>query len=56
MIGSKKQRTIVRNSSLREWQQVFLEQEVAFLSGKLKNARGEQKQGKNIEKACKFNN
>ena len=39
-----------RNSSLREWQQVYLEQEVAFLSGKYKKARGEQKPGKNIRK------
>ena len=32
-----------RSSSLREWQQVYLEQDAALLSGKYKKARGEQK-------------
>ena len=32
-----------RNSSLREWQKVYLEQDAAFLSGKYKKAHGEQK-------------
>ena len=32
-----------RNSSLREWQKLYLEQDAVFLSGEYKKARGEQK-------------
>ena len=32
-----------RNSSLRAWQKMYLEQDAAFLSGKYKKALGEQK-------------
>ena len=33
-----------RNSSLREWQKVYLEQDAVFLSEEYKKARGEQKE------------
>ena len=46
-----------RNSSLREWQWVHLEQEVAFLSGKYIKADGKQKQKwKTLGKTWKSNN
>ena len=32
-----------RNSSLREWKWVYLDQDAAFLSGKYKKTREEQK-------------
>ena len=35
-----------RNSSLRKWQWVYLEQEAAFLTGKYKKVHGNKKQSK----------
>ena len=46
MIDSKKgllsEPKLERNSSLRKWKWVYLEQEVAFLTGKYKKMHGEQ--------------
>ena len=44
-----------RNSSLREWQKVYLEQDAAFLSGKFKKAHGGTKSKvKNIGKTLQI--
>ena len=48
---------LLRNSSLREWQWVYLEQEAAFLSGKYIKADGKQKpKWKTLGKTWKSNN
>ena len=43
-----------RNSNLREWQCVYLQQEVAFLSEKYKKEHGKQKKVKSTRKILKI--
>ena len=44
-----------RNSNLREWKQVYLDQDAAFLSREYEKPRGKQKaRWKTLEKTCKL--